>query len=173
MSPLIELLLGGVVLLAGRRLYWLLVAIAGFLAGMLIVNAEFTGQPAWMTLLVACGMGVLGALVALLLQRLAFALMGLFTGAYLGLAVAQAANLAQWSALCWLIGAALGVLAAVLLTDWALIGLSAAMGAAVIAPYLSNDRTLQPLIVLGLLVLGVVVQARQLRPRVEQASEAL
>src|SRR5689334_3494754 len=114
MSPLIELLLGGVVLLAGRRLYWLLVAIAGFLAGMLIVDAEFTGQPAWVTLLVACGIGILGALVALLLQRLAFALMGLFTGAYLGLAVAQAANLAQWSAFCWLIGAAVGVIAALL-----------------------------------------------------------
>ena len=163
MSPVIELLLGILVLLFGRRLYWLLVAIAGFLAGLLIVNAELVGQPAWLTMLVACGVGVLGALLALLLQRLAFALIGFFTGAYLGLAVAQATNLASSSAYFWLAGAAVGVVAAILLTDWALIVLSAAVGATTIAAHVPVDQAVRPLVVLGLLVVGVIVQARQLR----------
>jgi hypothetical protein len=164
MLPVGEVLLGLLVLLAGRRLYWLLVAVAGFLAGLVIVNAELTAQPSWLTMLFACGAGLLGALLALLLQRLAFAVVGFFAGAYLGLAVAQAAALPSWSALLWLLGGLVGLIAAILLTDWALIVLSSAVGAAAIAAHLPLEGASRPLVTLALIAVGTVIQGRQLEP---------
>jgi hypothetical protein len=164
MLPAGEIVMGLLVLLAGRRLYWLLVAVAGFLAGLLVVNAELTAQPSWPTMLVACGVGLLGALLALLLQRLAFAVVGFFAGAYLGLAAAQAAALPSWSPLLWLLGGVVGLIAAILLTDWALIVLSSAVGAAAIVAHLPLEGASRPLVTLALVAVGIVIQGRQLEP---------
>src|SRR5205809_1723497 len=72
--PWLGVALGLVVLLFGRALYWAFVAIVGFFVGMeLAANWPWLNQQEqWVQLLVALGCGILGAIVGVLIQRLAF-----------------------------------------------------------------------------------------------------
>src|SRR6184192_2433600 len=78
--PIISVIIGVAILLFGRKLFWLFVAALGFAVGLEIA-AYFMSEPAqWMKLLVALGCGVIGALLAILLQKLAIAIAGFIAG---------------------------------------------------------------------------------------------
>ncbi len=79
--PVVLVLLGIVVLLFGRSLYWAFIAIAGFLVGMALANEWLADKSEWIRILAAVGAGLLGAVVGILVQRLAFAIGGFFAGA--------------------------------------------------------------------------------------------
>ncbi|MBA2585578.1 MAG: hypothetical protein H0U99_03740, partial [Chthoniobacterales bacterium] len=67
---------GIALLLCGRRLFWLFVAALGFAAGIYLTPLVVHEAPAWLALVISLGLGALGALFALLLQRLAIAVAG-------------------------------------------------------------------------------------------------
>ena len=74
--PLIFLVVGLLLLLAGRRLFWLFVAVAGFVAGVEAVPYVLPLQTELFTLVVGLAFGLLGALLAFFLQKLAIAIAG-------------------------------------------------------------------------------------------------
>ena len=84
-----NLVFGVILLLFGRRLFWLLIGIVGFLFGMEITGLYFAGQPQWLQLLIGIGIGCLGALLAVVAQRVAFTVGGFFAGVFLALKVSQ------------------------------------------------------------------------------------
>src|SRR5262245_42282049 len=88
----ISVVLGVVLLLFGRPLYWAFVAIAGFLVGMALANHWLADQQAWIRIIVAVAAGIIGAVLGIFIQRLAFAIGGFFAGGYLALAVTQHMN---------------------------------------------------------------------------------
>lgn len=67
---------GAALLLAGRRLFWLFVAITGFLVGAEVTGDMFVNQPRWVVWVLAAGASIIGAVLAMLLQRIAFAVAG-------------------------------------------------------------------------------------------------
>src|SRR5215470_14706357 len=79
--PTVSVLVGVVILLFGRRLFWLFVAAMGFVFGAQIA-AQVTHEPASSpaVLLVAIGFGIVGALLALLLQKVAIGVAGFIAG---------------------------------------------------------------------------------------------
>src|SRR5262244_3268925 len=81
--------LGIVLLLFGRSLYWAFIAIAGFLVGMALANEWLADKQEWVRILAAIGAGLIGAIVGIMVQRLAFAIGGFFAGAYLALVIAS------------------------------------------------------------------------------------
>lgn len=83
----VTLILGFIILLFGRTLFWLGIAIAGFLVGTEYAHVMFAAHPQWVVLAVAIGAGVVGAVLAVLVKRVAFALVGFYAGIYLGLIV--------------------------------------------------------------------------------------
>src|SRR5256885_2594929 len=112
--PIISVLVGAAILLFGRKLFWLFVAALGFAVGLEIA-AYFMREPSqWMTLLVALGAGVLGALLAILLQKLAIAIAGFIAGGRIAWALAAAffVDHAHYRGITFVIG---GVLRALLL----------------------------------------------------------
>ena len=58
----------------------LIVAALGFAVGLEIAAYFMKEPPQWMTLLVALGCGVIGALLAILLQKIAIAIAGFVAG---------------------------------------------------------------------------------------------
>ena len=60
---IVSLLIGIVLLLFGRKLFWLFVGAAGFLVGMDIANRFFTGPDAT-KLIIALLVGIIGAFLA-------------------------------------------------------------------------------------------------------------
>lgn len=178
-TTIVTAIVGSVVLLFGRRLFWLFVAAAGFAVGLHWAAGAFPGRPEWIALLVALVAAAAGALLAVSLQLLAIAVGGFLGGVY----VAQTAMRAfhEPSGIPpWVVALIAGVLGAVLLLwlwDWALVALSALTGAALLAPLPGLDAALQSLLFVVLLAVGLVVQAGQLarqspRSNVSSASTA-
>src|SRR5215831_16322889 len=83
----VGLLVGAAILLLGRNLFWLFVAAIGFVLGAEIAP-RIIHQPApLVTLVIAVGLGFLGALVAVLLQKFAIAASGFLAGGWFAIGI--------------------------------------------------------------------------------------
>ena len=155
----IRLLLGFTVLLAGRNIFWLFIAVIGFMFGIEIAQGLFFEQPMWMSLLAGVGMGLVGAVVAIVYQRIAFALAGFYAGVFLTMVLAGELGLVAMPAVTPFVIGVLGAVLALLMTDWAIILLSSLAGAALIVTTVSNLQSgIAITSFLVLAVIGVVVQ---------------
>lgn len=164
---LLRILAGVVLLVAGRRLFWLFVGLIGFISGIRLASHFFPGQPEWMVLAIALTAGVLGALLAFVLQWLAVGIAGFLAGAYI---VVSLLHLLGWGTigtdrLFFFIGGILGTILIVVLFDWALIILSSLAGAGLIVEIIHTDRWVMTLLFIALFIVGVMVQSRVTRPR--------
>jgi Domain of unknown function (DUF4203) len=163
--PVISALIGAIILLFGRKLFWLCVAAVGFAAGVQLA-AHVVQQPsAVLQLTLALLLGFIGALLALFLQKLAVGLVGFVAGGRLAVALV-ATFLVQFTAHYWvvfLIGGILGALLLLLLFDWALIFISALIGAHLIMQAITLPQTGHALVFTGLVLSGVIVQAMTFR----------
>src|SRR5687767_9222241 len=74
---------GSLLLLFGRRLFWLFVTLAGFGAGMVLARDQFELQPPALVFAIGVFAGLLGALLSVFLQKIAVAVSGFAAGAYL------------------------------------------------------------------------------------------
>src|SRR5437867_756096 len=82
MMPLISLIVGFALLVAGRKIFWLAVAAIGFTAGMKLTPIFVEAQSPSTLILIALGIGLISALVAIVLQKVAVGLSGFISGAY-------------------------------------------------------------------------------------------
>jgi hypothetical protein len=163
-APLLSILLGAALLLLGRRLFWLFVAGVGFVVGAMLATEFMGSEASALIVVIALAVGILAALVSIFLQRLIVGIAGFLAGGYLLHALASGLNYESFAWIAFLVGGVIGAILIRVLFDWALIALSALMGAAVIAQNLSINPTLSALLFCALVVLGAIVQARQLAP---------
>lgn len=157
-SGLLGLVAGALLLLLGRRLFWLFVGLVGFFAGLRFAPAFLSGQPEWTQWLAAALFGLAGMFLAIVLQRLAVVLAGFLVG---GFVAAELFGLGT-GLTSVLIFAAGGVVAAILalwLFEGALILLSSLAGAGLIVDALDLASGTRGLALAGLAVLGIAVQA--------------
>src|SRR5213594_2923825 len=124
-------LIGVVILLFGRKLFWLCVAAVGFAAGVEIAPHLVHEPSALLALTVALVLGLIGALLALFLQKIAIAVLGFLAGGKLAGAIAAAffIHYAHYSTFIFVIGGLIGAVLLLVLFDWALIVVSAFVGA--------------------------------------------
>jgi hypothetical protein len=155
-----NILLGLILLVFGRKLFWLFVTIAGFLAGMALTALVLGHQPQWVVLVVALGAGLLGALLAVFVERVAFALAGFYAGSYLALIAAQSFATDGNSVLLFLVGGVIGVVLATWIMDWAIIALSCLVGAAAVVQGLDLGQAVGTTVFALLVIAGVFLQAR-------------
>lgn len=158
---LFRLLAGISLLTLGRKLYWLFVGAVGFVVAMALATKYLPVMPEWQTLLLALAAGVVGAVLAVLVQRIAVAVAGFLAGGYLAAGVAQMFN---WDPgqLAWVVVLAGGILCAILaakLFDWALIVVSSLAGAMVIAQSFTLPSTTALIVTVCLFVVGIAIQA--------------
>ncbi|HVF72050.1 MAG TPA: DUF4203 domain-containing protein [Chthoniobacterales bacterium] len=163
--PILSVLIGAAILLFGRKLFWLFVAALGFAVGLEIAAYFMKEPPQWMMLLVAVGCGVVGALVALLLQKVAIAIAGFIAGGRIAWALAAAffVEHAHYRGITFLIGGVVGALLLLALFDWVLILLSSVEGAHLICNGVTIPEKGAMILFIALAVVGVVVQASMLR----------
>lgn len=154
------IILGLVVLVFGRKIFWLSVAIVGFLVGMEFSGMLLADQPIWVTLLVGLGAGLIGALLAIFFQRLTFALAGFFGGAYLALMVAQRFDVHSHGILVPIVGGVIGAIIAALLMDWAIIVLSSLVGAGAVVSQLALRPANGAIVFVVLAIVGMLIQAK-------------
>jgi len=168
MSTGIEALLGGVLLVAGRRLFWLFVAGVGFVIGLSLAPRLLPSQPDEVILIAALAFALLGALIAQFAQKAAIGIVGFLGGGWLTLwafrALAGDVGVAQW--LAFVVGGIIGIVLLSTLFEWGLVLLSSLVGANMLMSALA--RLLPafdgPVFVIFLVLFGVgiLIQARTL-----------
>jgi hypothetical protein len=165
-SPVIVgALIGAVILFFGRKLFWLCVAAVGFAAGVEIAPYLVHEPSSMMSLIIALVLGLIGALLALFLQKVAIAVLGFLAGGKLAGAIAAAflVHYAQYSAIIFVVGGIIGAILLLVLFDWALIIVSSLIGAHLIQSAIVLPASGSTIIFVGLAVIGILVQAASLR----------
>jgi hypothetical protein len=158
-------LIGVVILFFGRKLFWLCVAAVGFAAGVEIAPHLVHEPSPLLALTVAIVLGLIGALLALFLQKVAIAVLGFLAGGKLAGAIAAAflVHYGQHSTIVFLVGGIVGAILLLVLFDWALIVVSSLIGAHLIQSAVVLPATGSTIVFLGLAVVGIIVQAASLR----------
>src|SRR5438093_12430383 len=88
--PFVGALIGIVILLFGRKFFWLCVAAVGFVAGVELAPHLVNEPSPLLQLTVAIVLGFIGALLSLFLQKVAIAVFGSLAGVQLAGAIASA-----------------------------------------------------------------------------------
>lgn len=162
--PILNALIGAALMLAGRKVFWLFVAGAGFVTGLSLAS-RLVHSPDWMTLLIGLGVGFLAALLAVFVQHFAIVLAGFLAGGYIAMQFLLLLNLPHgW--LPWLAFLPGGLIGAALVNaflDWALITLSSLAGASLIIQTFDLQRGPGLLLFALLTAAGISTQARELR----------
>jgi len=177
MLAIIQLVTGAIQLLLGRKVFWLMVGIMGFLFGLFLTVYVFD-WPVWLRLLVGLGIGVIFSVLAVFIQKPMAAIFGFFA---FGLAAATLARLfgaAVNSSLFWIsfvVGGIVGIILVFALFEWSLIIGTSLSGAGSVVTALEsllriqNNGVLSIALFLILLFIGITYQAKYLRPRVGEA----
>ena len=112
-NVILGMVVGSLLLLLGRKLFWFFVAVLGFLWGLQIAPQVLHGQSQLMILAVALSLGLLGAVLAIFLQTMAVGFAGFWAGAH---SVSVFWNLLNWQndQHLWLFSLVGGVVGAIL-----------------------------------------------------------
>jgi hypothetical protein len=165
--PILSVLIGAIILFFGRRLFWLCVAAVGFAAGVEVAPHLIHEPSVVLQLSVAIVFGFIGALLALFLQKIAIAVAGFLAGGKLALALVAAffVNGPNYPGITFIVGGIIGAILLLSLFDWALIVMSAVVGAYLIGHTIVLPPTGATILFIGLALLGIVVQAAAFRRR--------
>jgi hypothetical protein len=171
-TPLLNIVLGIILLTTGKKLYWLLVAVVGFFIGLALATQFIQLDPPWLIYIVALGAGIIGAVLGIFVQRLAIALVGFVVGGYGSIYLSGLLGIKaepfNWMA--FLIGGIIGLLLVASLLDWALYIISAWAGATLVTRTLTDgvglNENLGLVLFFVLFVAGIIIQAGIFREKV-------
>ncbi len=151
---------GSALVIFGRKLYWFAIGLLGFLGGLLLVTRLFEGMSGATRILIAIGMGVVGAVFTVLVQKVALSVVGFIAGCYLALGALRLLQVdLGW--ISWVIVTlcgALGLFLVLRLFNWSLILLSSLAGAMIIVENVSLQGVFGLVALGGIFILGVLVQ---------------
>jgi hypothetical protein len=160
----INAILGSLLLVAGRKLFWLLIGIIGFTSGIQLATRFFDG-PEWLVILVGLIVGIIFAALAIFLQTIAIWLAGFLAGGYVFSILAGMLNIdaGKFNWLVYIIGGVIGIILVGLLFDWAIITLSSFAGASLITSSVFSNFEFTQLILIVLFIAGILIQGYILR----------
>ena len=172
MVAIIQLITGAIQLLLGRKIFWLMVGIMGFILG-LFLTVYVLDWPVWLKLLVGLGVGIVFSVLAVFLQKPMAALFGFFAFGLAAALLAQTAGVTKEFTMFWIIfviGGLVGVILVFALFDWALIIGTSLSGAGTVVSALNLLLDIQKswmvslAIFLILVLVGISYQSRYMKP---------
>jgi hypothetical protein len=153
-------IVGILLLLAGRRLFWLCVALLGFVLGFYLAEAYLGPESASTGLALAVIFGVVAGVLAVMLQKLAVGVAGFAAGVYLVLRFGQGQDWfsSPWLWLVLLFFGLLGILLAKRLFELALVLVTSLVGSFLLVGSIEQLRGYELWALVFLWAVGVVVQ---------------
>lgn len=154
-------LIGFVVLIMGRQIFWVFIAGLGFALGLIYGEQYYVGQPDWMLFLISSIIAILGAVLAYTLQRLAGAIAGFASGWYLTnlLMGYFGAGLGQFDEIVPFV---VGIICALLIMaffDWSVIIISSLAGSAIIVSGMRLPNNTELALLITFALVGIVIQS--------------
>jgi len=164
MITILQVTAGLALLILGRRLFWLALAALGFVAGMTYAADFLPGQSEGTALLIGLAAGVIGALLATFMQKIAIGAAGFLAGGYLVLGLFRLIG-AEPSTLAFVIGGVVGLVLIYPLFDWGLIILSSLAGALMLVQTLEATQAVSAIVFAVAFVFGLIIQSSLHRRR--------
>ena len=167
---IIAIIIGAILLLSGRKLYWFFTGAAGFILGLIIVGQFFKDQELWLQIVISLAGGLLGIVLAFTLQKIILSVAGFLAGGYGLVALLSTWKWFAESPFRWLafiIGGIIGVILILKLFEWGLILLSSFGGAGMILQAINVDGIAGVVVFLVLMFIGVVIQWRTMKSGVK------
>ncbi len=162
MSTIVNLILGSILLVAGRKLFWLFVGAVGFLIGFTLANNFFEGESESTILVIALAVGIIGAVLALFFKKVLVGIAGFVAGGYLAISMVSVIGwdpgLPTW--MLFTLGGIIGVVLVSMLFGVGLIILSSLVGAFLIVEAVPLGGLYTTFIYIVLLLVGVMIQTR-------------
>ena len=158
--PILNAVIGLVLLVFGRRLFWFFVAAAGFACGLYVAHEYLKLSSDALVLAIAALAGLAGALLAMLVQKLAVGVAGFAAGALAGVTLVRAFGSEHYALIGLSIGGLVGALVLIAAFEWALIILSSLLGASMLASREVAGES-APLVFIVALVVGIIIQSFQ------------
>jgi len=157
---LFRIFLGIVMLTMGRRLFWLFLGGIGFILGFDLAERLIHGQLQSVILLIALFAGVIGAALAVFLQKFAVIAGGFFAGGYLFIELLKELGVStvHYHWLLFIIGGVVGAFLMSVLFSWTLIILSSSIGSILILQTLHLGPQITKLLFIFLLAFGIAIQ---------------
>jgi len=149
--------IGGILLFLGRELNFLFAAAMAGLIGFRLTPLLPPQWPGWADGAFILTLAIIAAVLVLINERAGYFLSGFLAGGYL-LVEYYAPNLLTVPWLPFVIGGVIGALILGLLTEWALILVSAGIGAAYVLNLIQLDPTAEILVGAGLFIVGALTQ---------------
>ena len=176
---ILYLILGVVLLIAGRKLYWFFTAAVGMVGGIYLGGVVLEAQnEGWQIAFAVIG-AILGAILAVALQKLAIAVAGFLAGGFGAIFLWQALGFSsgniEW--VPFIIGGIIGTVLVAIAFEYGLIALTAWAGATLISQQLDIGGWVGVAAFTGLLIAGAVIQTvgllseRKGRPPAESPQE--
>lgn len=130
----LSLFLGAMLMIQGRKLYWLFIGGIGFFVALTLLDAPYSGMSVQVARIIAVIVALIGAVIAIFLQRLAIFVGGFLGGGYLLIIAFElfGARLGDLNFFFFLIGGIVGALIVSSAFDGALIFFSSMIGAGMI-----------------------------------------
>lgn len=165
--PIFPIISGIVLLVSGRRLFWLIIAILGFVFSYQLVQDHAPNLSQEAILIIGLLLGIIGAVLAVFIQKIAIALAGFFAGAMV------ADYLWQWLTLTGdlyilaiIVGGILGCLFMVVVFEWALVILTSLAGASLLVQGFGlTEQAMSGVVFLALTILGIFIQSWHSPPK--------
>lgn len=163
-STLISILVGGILIISGRNLFWLFVGVAGFLSGYNLAESMLAGSDSLLLIFFGALAGLTGVFFAVVTQRLAVVVAGFLTGGLIAIDVFT--RVLDWTSgwVLWsLVGACIGAVTGGLFFDWALVILSSLLGAGIIVRSFLLSPETEVILFTGLFATGLMLQSNGLK----------
>ena len=157
---ILNLLVGAVLLTAGRQFFWLFIGCIGFAAGLQYAPGLWDITSPLLLILLSIVTGIVGALLAVVFQKIALGLAGFAGGGFMAVNLLRYLNL-ESDTLVWLsyiVGGIIGAILLFMVFEWALIIVSAFTGAMVIIQTVDLNPRITPWLLFALFVFGILIQ---------------
>lgn len=149
--------IGGILLFLGHELNFIFAGAMAGLIGFRLTPLLPPQWPAWSDAAFMIVLGVIAAILVLLNERAGYFISGFLAGGFF-LVEYYAPNVLTVPILPFIIGGVIGALVLGLLTEWALILVSAGIGASYMLNLFVLDPTAEILIGAGLFIVGALTQ---------------
>lgn len=157
---IIYIILGIVLLMLGRKLFWLFAGAMAFVFGVESVPLILTGQSQYVIWIIALVLAIIVLVLAFLAQKIGLGIAGFVAGGYVAVSIINQLkyNIPWLPWLVFAVGGLIGVVLVIVLFDLAIVVLSSLCGAFLIVQAVGFNLYLTKILFVFLVGVGIITQ---------------
>ena len=155
------IILGIMLLMLGRKLFWLFSGAIAFIFGLEFVPLILRGQSEHVILIIALVLSIAAIVLSFIVQKIGLGIAGFMAGGFVAMSIVNElkVNIPWLPWVLFAVGGIFGVVFTLVLFDWALIILSSLSGAFLLVHVMGFNLSLTKILFMLLVAVGIATQA--------------